>query len=116
MSRLHVIERFRAATLVEIDLVTGRHHQLRTHVAAIGHPLLVDPDYGSNSEFFLSTIKRKFNIKKNDSEKPIISRITMHAYSITFAHPATDAETTITEPYPKDFKALLEVLRKYSEL
>ena len=116
LSILHVLERFRNSTLVEIDLVTGRHHQLRVHVASIGHPLLVDPDYGKEEMFLLSSIKRRFNLKKHSEEKPIISRITMHAYSITFTHPVTKEVMTFSADYQKDFYALLEVLRKYSSM
>jgi 23S rRNA-/tRNA-specific pseudouridylate synthase len=101
--------------LVEVDLVTGRHHQLRTHVAAVGHPLLVDEVYGSLDAFYVSSIKRRYNIKKHVDEKPIISRITMHAYSIEFTHPATKQKMLLQAEYPKDFSATLQILRKYSQ-
>lgn len=110
---LNVKERFRTATFAEINLVTGRHHQIRVHCSAIGHPLLIDDFYGNHNEFYLSSIKRRFNMKKNDTENPIISRITMHADSIGFKHPADEREVSFTAEYPKDFAALLQVLRKY---
>ncbi len=110
---LNVKERFRSATFAEINLVTGRHHQIRVHCSAIGHPLLIDDFYGNHSEFLLSSIKRRFNIKKNDTEKPIIARITMHAFSIAFKHPKDESEVCFTADYPKDFAALLQVLSKY---
>lgn len=111
---LKVLERFKKSTFVELNLVTGRHHQIRVHCAAIGHPLLVDEMYGNNTEFRLSQIKRKFNLKKNDEERPLISRVTMHAKSIEFEHPKTHEIVEINADYPKDFDALLQVLRKYS--
>lgn len=114
LTKLKVVERFRVATFVECDLISGRHHQIRVHCAAIGHPLLVDRLYGKNSEFFLSTIKRKYNLKKNTEEIPVINRVTMHSFSIGFHHPVTNERMDFEAPYPKDFNALLNVLRKYS--
>lgn len=114
LSLLKVLERYRHSTLVEINLVTGRHHQLRAHVAAIGHPLLIDEIYGEASEFYLSSIKKKFNLKKNNEEMPIIKRITMHANSIEFTHPSSGDRMTLSADYPKDFRVLLQLLKKYS--
>ncbi len=116
LSIIKVLERFKVASLVEVNLVTGRQHQLRAHVAAIGHPLLVDDLYGENSEFMLSSIKRRYNLKKNTDEKPIISRISMHSCSIEFTHPSSNEVVKFEAAYPKDFEATLEVLRKYAKL
>jgi len=116
LTKIKVLQRFKVATLIECDLITGRHHQIRVHCSAIGHPLLIDRMYGSKSEFMLSSIKRKFNLKKGTEERPIIERITMHAHSLQFIHPKSEDEVTFTAEYPKDFSALLQVLGKYSEI
>ncbi len=116
LTKLRVMERFRLATMIECNLVTGRHHQIRAHVAAIGHPLLVDDVYGGSSEFLLSSIKKRYNLKKESDERPIISRLSMHSYSIKFVHPKSNSIMEFTADYPKDLKALHQVLRKYSEL
>lgn len=111
---VRVLERFRVASLLECTLITGRTHQIRVHCSAIGHPLLVDPDYGTTAEFLLSTIKRKFNLKKHTEERPIIDRLTLHAYELTVKHPGTGEQVTFTSEHPRDFAAALQVLRKYS--
>jgi RluA family pseudouridine synthase len=111
---LRVLERFRLATLVECDLITGRQHQIRVHCSAIGHPLLVDPDYGRTEAFLLSTIKRRYNLAKGKEERPIIDRLTLHARRIGFTHPATGEHLTVEAEPPKDFQATLQVLRKYA--
>ena len=116
LTKLKVLERFRSATFCEVNLITGRHHQIRVHCSTIGHPLLIDNLYGNKTEFFLSSIKRKFNLKKHSDEKPIIARITMHAKELTFTHPETDKEVSYISDYPKDFTAVLQVLRKYSAI
>ncbi|OGU39373.1 MAG: hypothetical protein A2X61_09125 [Ignavibacteria bacterium GWB2_35_12] len=110
---LKVLERYRNSSLVELNLVTGRHHQIRVHCAAIGYPLLVDDLYGKASDFKVSSLKRNYKMKKGDEEKPIISRVTMHSKKITFIHPDSGKEMIYEADEPKDFIALLEVLKKY---
>lgn len=109
-----VLERFRIASLIECTLVTGRMHQIRVHCSAIGHPLLVDPDYGTTKEFLLSSIKRRYNLKKDTTERPVIDRLTLHAKSIAFLHPSTSQSVEFTSEYPRDVAAAINVLRKYS--
>lgn len=111
---VRVLERFRIATLVECTLITGRQHQIRVHCSAIGHPLLVDADYGRTTEFMLSTIKRKFNLAKGTEERPIIDRLTLHAHTLGIDHPVSGTRMSWDAPYPKDFAATLQVLRKYA--
>ncbi|MFN3269565.1 MAG: RluA family pseudouridine synthase [Candidatus Kapaibacteriota bacterium] len=115
LTKVRVLERFSIATLIECNLVTGRHHQIRVHCATVGNPLLVDDIYGKNEAFFLSHIKRRYNLKKGEEEKPIIDRLTLHAYSLKFRHPKTQEIVEFIAQYPKDFSALLNVLRKYSK-
>ncbi len=113
---VNILEKYRAATLLECDLRTGRSHQLRVHVSSVGYPLLIDKDYGDATEFYLSAIKRNFNLKKGTTEIPIITRQTMHAVSVEFTHPKTEARMKIEAPYPKDFSVLVRQLSKFSRL
>jgi 23S rRNA pseudouridine955/2504/2580 synthase len=76
--------------------------------------LLVDKDYGDATEFYLSSIKRKFNLKKGSEEQPIITRQTMHALSVEFTHPKTEERIKLNAEYPKDFDVLVKLLAKYS--
>jgi RluA family pseudouridine synthase len=114
LTKVKLIKNFRNSALVKCMLVTGRHHQIRVHLSAIGHPLLVDNIYGNNEEFKVSSIKKKFNLKKNTTENPMIIRNTLHAYSLKFIHPITNQEVEFTAEYPKDFAATIQVLEKYS--
>ncbi len=115
LTTVKVIERFRVATFIECRPKTGRHHQIRAHLAATGHPLLVDPDYGRIGEFMLSTLKRRYKLAKGEVERPLISRITLHAASLSLLHPDTNERIAIAAELPKDLGAVLQVLRKYAE-
>lgn len=83
-----VVERFAESTLLEVQLVTGRTHQIRVHFSHIGHPLVGDDLYGGKQE----TIKRQ----------------ALHASSLTFNHPRTDVEIEITSSIPTDMIQLLQ--------
>lgn len=111
---LRVLRRFQVATYVECRLQTGRLHQVRVHCAAIGHPLLVDPDYGGASAFFLSSIKRRYKLAKEEVERPLLERVPLHALALGFEHPVTGQWMRIEAPLPKDFRALLHALQKYA--
>lgn len=109
-----VVERFRWLTLVRCLPRTGRQHQIRVHLAHVGMPLLVDELYGEADAFYLSTIKSGYRRSAGREERPMIARLTLHAEAITFQHPSNDATTRIEAPLPKDFRATLNQLRKWS--
>jgi 23S rRNA pseudouridine1911/1915/1917 synthase len=92
-----VRERFAAATLVECRLETGRTHQIRVHMASIGHPLVGDPVYGKR--------------KSVDARLDAFSRQALHAWRLALVHPATGAEVSWESPLPADFSSLLSALR-----
>lgn len=104
-------ERFDGFTLVEANPKTGRQHQIRVHCRAVGLPLLVDRLYGSHSEFFLSSIKRKFKNYGKD-ERPLIDHLTLHAEELTVRHPGSGESVTFSAEPPKEFRAVLTQLRK----
>lgn len=111
-----VLESFKRFTLVEVELLTGRMHQIRVHFQAIGHPLAVDPVYGGREALFLSEIKSRYQKKEDEEEKPLIRRLTLHAKSIEFKHYRTNKIIRVEAQIPKDFKALLNQLRKNDKL
>lgn len=114
LTKVKVLEKFRFTSLLECSLVTGRQHQIRVHLSALGHPLLVDELYGGGRQFYLSDIKKGYTIDDDSIEKPIIERLTMHARSISFTDERTKENITATADYPKEFSILIKQLKKYS--
>jgi 23S rRNA pseudouridine955/2504/2580 synthase/23S rRNA pseudouridine1911/1915/1917 synthase len=114
ITNFDVTERFKSYTLVEAMPLTGRRHQIRIHFWSIGHPLAIDSKYGVADPMMLSRLKRGYKAKKGEEEKPIISRLTLHAASLTFALLQTGKEQTFKSPLPKDFELALKQLRKYA--
>ena len=112
-----VLERFgrstRRYTLVEARPLTGRTHQIRVHLAALGVPVAVDTLYGTQTPILLSDIKRSYR-GDVEEERPLLNRLGLHAYQLTLQHPLTGQSMTFEAPYPKDFTATLSQLRKHA--
>lgn len=95
VTRFHVLERFGDYTLVELTLETGRTHQIRVHMAYIGHPVAGDPLYGPRK-----TLAGKGQF--------------LHAQTLGFTHPTTGELVEFTAPLPDIFQETLEKLRRKS--
>jgi len=109
-----VLDTYRNFSLVEANIKTGRTHQIRVHFSSIGHPLAVDPLYGKRNCLMLSEIKlRNFHLGKFEEEKPLMQRLTLHAWRLGFIHPVSEVWIEVESPLPKDFNALLRQLDKW---
>jgi 23S rRNA pseudouridine1911/1915/1917 synthase len=95
VTHYRVKEKFAKYTYIHCQLETGRTHQIRVHMAHIGHPLLGDALYGI----------------RGDSLKQKLRRQALHAVRLTLKHPANGEEMTFEAPLPKDMQEILEILR-----
>jgi len=102
------VKSYRNHTLVACKPVTGRMHQIRVHISYLGAPITGDEQYGGKP-FFLSQVKRKFNLKKETEEQPLIKRMALHAFSLEF-HDLTEKIQIVEAPYPKDMHVLIKQL------
>lgn len=93
VTHYRVLERFKNNTLVECRLETGRTHQIRVHMAYVGHPLVGDPVYGYK--------KQRFNLQGQ----------MLHAKKLGFIHPSTGKYIELESDLPEYFKKILNVLR-----
>ena len=88
-------EQFQGAALLEVELETGRQHQVRVHLAHAGLPILGDPVYGKPAQ-----------------GRPLAHRPMLHAAHLAFAHPITAVRVEASSPLPPDFESVLRALRK----
>ena len=114
-SVINVRERFRGYALLEVVIETGRMHQIRVHVQAIGCPLVGDPDYGG-APLLLSQFKAGYKGKQEEVERPLLDRPALHAERLTLTQPSTGRSLTIEAPWPKDLTVALKQLRKFAGL
>ncbi len=87
-----VLERYARHTLLLLQLETGRTHQIRLHLKAIGHPIVGDPVYGSGNVFKRAPLNRQF----------------LHASQLSFTHPFSGATIELEAPLPADLQAVLD--------
>jgi 23S rRNA pseudouridine1911/1915/1917 synthase len=104
VTHFRVLERFAAATFLECRLETGRTHQIRVHLASVGHPLLGDETYGP----------RWPRRPADPALADLIARldgVALHAAALAFSHPATGAEQHAVSPLPNRLDRILSHLR-----
>ncbi len=107
-----VLERFRGFAWLECRPRTSRTHQIRVHLATAGLPILNDSFYGDDTRLLLSALKRGY--KGRAQERPLISRLALHASELTVVHPLTHERVTLRAPLPNEFAVALKYLRRFA--
>jgi 23S rRNA pseudouridine1911/1915/1917 synthase len=109
VTHYRLAERFNNHTLLRISLETGRTHQIRVHMAFVGHPLVGDPTYGG---------RRQLTAGEDPAVRTALlafKRQALHATRLAFEHPITGEAVDVEAPAPADMLALLAVLRSAAE-
>jgi len=92
-------EAFRAASLLDVQLETGRTHQIRVHMAAVRHPCVGDLTYGADPVL---------------AKRLRLSRQWLHARELGFTHPSTGEQLRVVSPFPADLQTALDRIRSES--
>lgn len=107
-----VVQQWPLYSLVQVQIHTGRTHQIRVHFASLGHPVLVDPLYGDARPFLLSSIKKGYKLSiQQDEEQGVLKRLALHAYRLDMINMAQEP-ISIEAPLPKDMRACINQLDK----
>jgi 23S rRNA pseudouridine1911/1915/1917 synthase len=109
-TRWEVLEEFEFVTLVKVQIMTGRTHQIRVHLSDLGHPVIGDEMYGGKTQKLggLSPRHRKIAIHLLD----MIDRQALHCSEMRFDHPVTREPIKVIAPLPDDMNRLIEHLRE----
>lgn len=107
LTRLERLERWPAADLLRAELETGRTHQIRVHLAHIGHPVVGDSTYGARALRGISGPDRQWAVQLAKR----VSRQFLHAAALRFSHPRTGAPLQFESPLPQDLEAAVEWVR-----
>ena len=107
-----MVEEFDFASRLEVSLETGRTHQIRVHLAHVGHPVFGDPTYGGRRRRYGSLSSLKMEEARGLLE--LIGRQALHAARLSFVHPETGRSMDFQAPVPQDMERLLSALKQRS--
>jgi len=102
-----VREIYESHSLVELELKTGRTHQIRVHLSHIGYPIVGDDMYGGKP----LRVGDAAGWKQPDADRIVINRQALHAAMLTFTHPISNKPVTFEAPLPFDMREAIELLR-----
>ena len=115
VTRFRVVQRYAGHALCAAHPETGRQHQIRVHLAAIGHPIVGDKIYGAGERFFMRACDEEASGGRISDELLALfdglPRHALHAHRLTFPHPRTRAPMTIESPLSPDLVTYIARLR-----
>jgi 23S rRNA pseudouridine1911/1915/1917 synthase len=106
-SRWRVVRAFRDHALLALEPKTGRTHQLRVHMAHLGHPILCDHLYGDPRPVWRSSVDPSIPL---EDDAIVLQRLALHSHRLELSHPITGGPLAIESPLPPDLVAAIEEL------
>ena len=103
LSLFRVRQRYERFTLVDVEIKTGRTHQIRVHLSSLKHPVVGDDLYGGGRDNTVRDPQLRAEIRK-------LGRHFLHAEKLGFRHPATGENVRFKAPLPADLEAVLDLL------
>ena len=107
ITKINILRRYEKASSLEVELVTGRTHQIRVHLAHIGHPIIGDKLYGFKKTLFTKYTEILNLVNSSDN-------IALHAASLEFKHPISKDIFRINSEKPKSFTDLENLIEERS--
>jgi len=114
LTRWNLLADFGMVSLLAVQPMTQRTHQVRVHLAGVGMPLAIDPLYGGRKPVLLSDFKASYRLKGGKREKPLIKRLTLHAYKLEIPNDETGSKVYIAK-LDKKFLATIKMLARHNE-
>ena len=113
VTEVTVRDDFDRYTLLECRPRTGRTHQIRAHLRHAKLPIVGDAQYGGRP-LLLSKLKRSYELKEGQKERPLIATTALHAERLIIPHPIAGVEVTIDAAWPKDLTVAVKYLRRFA--
>ena len=104
LSLWKIKKRFDKFALVEVEIKTGRTHQIRVHLASINHPVVGDETYNEGRDNTVADPEIRKAVQK-------LGRFFLHAEKLSFVHPVTNAEMDFDQQMPKELKEFLDIIK-----
>lgn len=109
-----LLAEFGSVALLAVNPLTGRTHQIRVHLPYIGLPLAIDPLYGNKRPLLLSDFKADYRLARGRTERPLVDRLTLHAYQIELRKPPPNAPDCFVAGLDRKFAATVKMLTKHN--
>ena len=108
VTRYKLRDRFRSYDWLEVNLETGRTHQIRVHLSHLGHPVLGDPEYGGREKWHRGVFAPERLLARQLLTH--IDRQSLHACKLAFEHPVTGRPVVVESPLPADYRSVIDLL------
>jgi 23S rRNA pseudouridine1911/1915/1917 synthase len=106
---------FGAVSLLSVRPKTGRTHQIRVHLLSVGLPLAIDSTYSSSEGIMLSEVKVGYRLPRGQEEKPLMERLTLHAYQLSVPLKEGQEPQLFVAGLDEKFKATIKMLAKHNK-